>query len=164
MCNTNHSCLKTYLLFLVPPCFSCVFVFSSLSVSSRTDVDKEFAHYIAKLADLRMKSDKVDPKKLARNTVGSCVSYRTDLNDYYFFCVLSQFHIKIYLKQKYDETMIKLEASTESAIELFTKAEEMRERLITKEFVAWQKAQHMHLSVLAEAYQVVYLCDALTCM
>jgi hypothetical protein len=50
--------------------------------------------------------------------------------------------------------MIKLEASTENAIELFTKAEERRERLITKEFVAWQKAQHIHLSKLAQAYQV----------
>jgi hypothetical protein len=57
-------------------------------------------------------------------------------------------------QQKYDETMIKLEASTENAIELFTKAEERRERLITKEFVAWQKAQHIHLSKLAQAYQV----------
>lgn len=90
-------------------------------------MDKEFAHYIAKLADLRMKSDKVDPKKLARNT------------------------------QKYDETMIKLEATTENAIEMFTKAEEKRERLITKEFVAWQKAQHVHLSQLATAYQVCVL-------
>ena len=54
---------------------------------------------------------------------------------------------------KYDETMIRLEMATAACVELFTKAEARREELVTRDFVAWQRAQHAHLPRLLASFQ-----------
>jgi len=99
-----------------------------VAIKERATVEKEFAHYIGKLAELRMQAAKAkgggDAKKLARN------------------------------QQKYDETMIRLEMETTRVVELFTEAERRREALVLKDFVAWQRSQHHHLPQLLGCFEV----------
>jgi len=48
--------------------------------------------------------------------------------------------------------MIRLEMSTETAVGNFTQIEAARERLITVNFVGWQRAQHEHFPDLINAF------------
>ncbi len=56
---------------------------------------------------------------------------------------------------KYDETMIRLEEATASVVKMFTEVEARREALVTKDFLAWQKAQHEHFPRLLTAISAV---------
>jgi hypothetical protein len=67
------------------------------------------------------------------------------------FCFFRCIHFSS-LQTKYDETMIRLEMATEAAVDCFTAAEASRERLVTVNFVGWQRAQHEHFPELLAAF------------